>query len=132
MWLESSVTYPIELRTDKYNIIREVNEVDLQIIPLVRSPKEKVEPKTPMMLTNLTKTQGRIDRFPSLNAGRFDIINKDPKVGTKHKHVAQVQFKKQTDRKRMSFSKEHDKASQFYEPKKEITMPRLDICSPVY
>jgi len=67
-----------------------------------------------------------------LNASRFDLINKDPKVGSMIKHIPQVQFQKQTDRKRISFSKEQDKASAFYESKKEFTMPRLDICSPTY
>lgn len=92
MWQENAVTYGYEVRTDKYNIIKEKNGIDLLVVPHVLSPRVEMEQKTPQMLTNLSRTQGRIDRFPSLNASRFDLINKDPKVGSMVKHVPQVQF----------------------------------------
>jgi len=44
-WTECNVTYPYEVKTDKYNIIKEKNGIDLLVVPLVRSPRETNEPK---------------------------------------------------------------------------------------
>lgn len=47
MWQENAVTYGYEVRTDKYNIIKEKNGIDLLVVPHVLSPRVEMEQKTP-------------------------------------------------------------------------------------
>ena len=82
MWHEIAVSYPYELRTDKYNIIREKNDVDLLIVPHHTSPRVMCEAVSPKVFADFNKFNGRKDKFPSLHQARFDPIEKNPKVGS--------------------------------------------------